>query len=127
MISYKFVTLQQMENITAVEAARVLGISLYSLGRLRKHGIIRATYVTKGGSFYSSQSIDRLRGRGGYMLSDEAAETHNLFHRKMASVAFMVAAVGVVIGVSSFFFLFQYPQQPKVSDLAAEPTIKIMR
>lgn len=63
-----------MEKITAIQAAKLLGVSVNNLSVLEKQGLIHSTRSAEGISFYSSEEIARIKSRRGPTLSEEAAQ-----------------------------------------------------
>ncbi len=62
------------KNITAAEAANLLGISIEKLSILEKQGLLHPTINIEGGNSYSSVEIGRIKSRHGLTLAEEAAQ-----------------------------------------------------
>ncbi len=74
-----------MEKITAIQAAKLLGISIDNLEILEKQGLIHSSHDAEGINFYSSSEISQIKSRRGLTIADEAAKVGAQIQRETVS------------------------------------------
>ena len=99
------------KDISAIDAAKILGISVEEVSTLEQQGILRATRKEGAVSFFSSENISKIKSHKGLTLSDEAEQVGVQLQRDIAaSLAFvkkiLLFAGGSVVGYLLLIVLF---------------------
>ncbi len=73
------------EKITAIQAAKLLGVPIDGLKILEKQGLLHVVRKEGQEDIYSSEEIDRIKSRHGMTLAEEAAQVGAEIQQKIAS------------------------------------------